>query len=208
ERYHAVASTGDDQRFHAHAAQELASGIRQQVVIFAVTAAAVADAQPESGFHFRFIGRSRGDAFELQNAIAGVERYRDAVHTPVGAHCLPHRWRSRAVAVVRDEERIRDPSIGPRLVHQPAQRTAGGRNLRFAIHAHYLLAAGVRLAGKDARLGDGGVALEPGDAGDGYVLAAKAVQQQIAGLVVADHADRKHIHAERGQIVYGVGAAT
>ena len=41
----------------------------------------------------------------------------------------------------------------------------------------------------------------------GHLLFAEAFQQQTAGFVVAHHSNGQHLHAQRGQIHHGVGAA-
>jgi hypothetical protein len=65
----------------------------------------------------------------------------------------------------------------------------------------------VRLPGQNARLRDGRVALVFEDAAERNAFVAKGFQQQPPGFVVADQADRQHIHAECGQVVDGIGAA-
>ena len=82
-----------------------------------------------------------------------------------------------------------------------------GLSLRLAIDAHHLLPRRVRHAGEDARLGDGGVALVLQNAAHRNMLVAESLEQQAAGLVVADDADRQHVDAQVGEIIDGIGSA-
>ena len=82
------------------------------------------------------------------------------------------------------------------------------QRLGLAVDTHHLLPAGVRHAGENARLGRCRMMLQPLYTADGNFLLVEAFQQQRAGLVVADHADRKNVDAQRGEVHDGVGAAS
>src|SRR5437868_3676779 len=64
------------------------------------------------------------------------------------------------------------------------------------------------MSGQDARLGHRAVALQLLHATDGHFATAKRLQQQAAGLVIADDADGQHIHAKVSKIAYCIRAAT
>ena len=82
-----------------------------------------------------------------------------------------------------------------------------GPRIRFAVDAHYLLTPGVRHSRENSGFGDSGKVLVFKDAGDRNAFVAKTAEQQASGLVVANNADRKNVHAEIGKVVDRIGSA-
>ena len=66
----------------------------------------------------------------------------------------------------------------------------------------------MRLAGKNARLGDRGIVLQLDDAARRNVLLAKAMQEFIAAFVVTNHSNRQHVNPEISEVINGVGPAS
>ena len=97
--------------------------------------------------------------------------------------------------------------IIPRRQVELARQVPVRRILRLAVHAHHLLARGVRHARENARLRDRGVALVLQHAADRDPLVAKIFQQQPPRFIVAHNAHGQDIHSQIRQVICGVGSA-
>ena len=83
-----------------------------------------------------------------------------------------------------------------------------GRLLRLAIHAYYLLARRVRHACENARFCDCRITFIFQHSTERNTFVAEILQQQTSRLVVPHDTYGKDIHAEVGQIVHRIRAAT
>src|SRR6185437_12936521 len=173
---HAVAAASDHERIQAQARHNFGSGGTKSTPI-------LSNFYAERFFDFRLIRGGGGNTGELEHAMPGVEDDGDGGRREgrLGLMFLPafrnsrnlghphahELWstavanrvqdfgRSGAIAIVRDEQRIRNAQIFARGQGQLAAGVLVRPALGFAVDTHNLLTPGMRHSGENTSLGDG-----------------------------------------------------